>query len=229
VYAYAVTSTVASALERFREQPRQTAYQSVLTALREAILTGALPGGTRLVQAELAGHFGVSNTPVREALRQLASEGLVQFDSYRGAVVLAPTVEEVIEVYELLLLLEPEIARKAAERITPEELAELERLNEQMHKTEEVSAWVPLNRSFHGVIHDAARSARLAGIIGGLMDSSTVQVASLLTAGVADVNRSNMEHTRLVKALARHDSDRAAAAMTKHLTTTLSAVRSAQS
>lgn len=219
-----MASSVGSALQPFHE-PRKTAYQAVLTALREAILTGVLTGGTRLVQSDVAAHFGVSNTPVREALRQLATEGLVQFDSYRGAVVLTPSAEEVVEVYELLLLLEPVIVRKAAERITPEQVAELTELHEAMSATEEPSAWVPLNRSFHATIHEAANSARLASIISGLMDASTVQVATLVTSGVVDLARSNAEHGRLLKALARGDADRAVDVMTKHLGTTLKAVQ----
>src|SRR5262245_24385406 len=86
---------------------RQTAPQAVADALREAILSGALPGGSRLIQSSLANHFGVSSTPVREALRQLAAEGLVQFDSYRGAVVFTPSAEEIEDVWDLLLRLEP--------------------------------------------------------------------------------------------------------------------------
>jgi DNA-binding GntR family transcriptional regulator len=218
-----VESPLISALPQVRE-PRQTAYGVVLGALREAILQGSLPGGTRLVQAELAGHFGVSNTPVREALRQLATEGLVQFDSYRGAVVLAPTADEVVEVYELLVLLEPLIVRKAAERITPEQIAQLKELHEAMCATNEVTEWVPLNRAFHATIHEAAGSARLAGIIGSLMDASTVQVASLLSSGVADLARSNADHDRILKALSRGNVDRAVEAMLKHLRETLKAV-----
>lgn len=220
-----MASTVADALGHFRAQPRQTAYQTVLAALRESILRGELPGGTRLVQAELATHFGVSNTPVREALRQLATEGLVRFDSYRGAVVLVPTAEDIAEVYELLLLLEPVIVRKAARHVTPEQVAELTALHESMCETDELSEWVSLNRAFHTVIHDAAGSARLASIIGGLIDASTVQVATMLGTEASGIKRSNAEHGRLLKALARGDAERAVEVMTKHLETTLKAAQ----
>lgn len=219
-------SQVGSALAQFSE-PRHTAYEAVLNAVREAILNGALRGGTRLVQADLASHFGVSNTPVREALRQLATEGLVQFDSYRGAAVATPSAADVIEVYELLLLLEPVIVRKAAERITPEQVAELGALDERMRATTEISQWVPLNRAFHATIHEAAASARLASIIAALMDASTVQVAALLAAGTIDLKRGNVEHGRIVNALARGNADRAVDVVTKHLATTLKAVQAA--
>lgn len=217
-------SSIASVLESLSE-PRQTAYEAVLTALRQGILSGRLPGGTRLVQAELASHFGVSNTPVREALRQLATEGLVQFDSYRGAEVLTPTQEDTEQVYEVLALLEPVIARKAAAKVSKEQLAELTSIHEAMKKTTEISDWVPLNRAFHGLIHDAADSARLASIVGGLMDASTVQVATVIRTGLVGIDRSNSEHERLLKALAKGDGDRAASVMAKHIEATLKALK----
>jgi DNA-binding GntR family transcriptional regulator len=219
-----VESSIASVLESLSE-PRQTAYEAVLTALRQGILSGRLPGGTRLVQAELASHFGVSNTPVREALRQLATEGLVQFDSYRGAEVLTPTQEDTEQVYEVLALLEPVIARKAAAKVSKEQLAELTSIHEAMKKTTEISDWVPLNRAFHGLIHDAADSARLASIVGGLMDASTVQVATVIRTGLVGIDRSNSEHERLLKALAKGDGDRAASVMAKHIEATLKALK----
>lgn len=217
-------SSISSVLESLSE-PRQTAYEAVLSPLREGILSGRLPGGTRLVQADLASHFGVSNTPVREALRQLASEGLVQFDSYRGAEVLTPTQEDTEEIYEVLVLLEPEVARRAATHITDEELARLTAIHDEMRATSDPAEWVPLNRNFHDLIHEAADSPRLAGMLRGLVETSTLRVAVGVRAGLISTDRSNKEHARLVKALAKHDASRAAAEMQEHLEGTLQAVR----
>jgi DNA-binding GntR family transcriptional regulator len=220
-----VADDLAAALGQFREQPRRTAHQSVVAALRQAILSGSIPGGTRLVQADLARHFGVSNTPVREALRQLATEGLVRFDSYRGAVVESPTAEDVEEVYELLLVLESLAVRKAVERITDDELAQLHSLHEQMQATDDVSDWVQLNRQFHTVLHEAAGSPRLVTILNGLRDASTSQVAMAINSGLVKLERSNAEHARIVSAVGRRNADRAAEQMTKHLNSTLNSVR----
>lgn len=221
-------SSISSVLESLSE-PRQTAYEAVLTPLREGILSGRLPGGTRLVQADLASHFKVSNTPVREALRQLASEGLVQFDSYRGAEVLTPTQEDTEEIYEVLVLLEPEIASKAAANISEAELAQLAAIQKEMRETDDPAEWVPLNRNFHDLIHEAAKSPRLAGILRGLVETSTLRVVVGLRAGLISTDRSNREHEKLVKALAKGDESRAASVMQKHLEGTLQALRESRS
>jgi len=219
-----MSSPLASALGRFKETPRRTAHQSVVAVLREVILSGAIAPGTRLIQAELAAQFGVSNTPVREALRELATEGLVQFDSYRGAVVRAPSVDEIREVYELSALLAPLSVRKAVETITKEELAALRRLHEQMGEADGIEQWAPLNREFHRIIDEAARSPRLAAILGALRDARMVEVAVAISAGAREIRQSNAEHARILRAIERGDAERAAGLMEKHVTSTLKAV-----
>src|SRR3954463_7117301 len=79
-------------LPRLHSGGVRTAHRTVTDRLREAILSGELPGGTRLVRPERAGSLGVGVTPVREALRDLVGEGLIEFDPYRGATVHEPTL-----------------------------------------------------------------------------------------------------------------------------------------
>jgi DNA-binding GntR family transcriptional regulator len=220
MYPKRVSSDLAAALGEYRDEPRRTAHQSVVAALRQAILSGAIPGGMRLVQADVAAQFGVSNTPVREALRQLATEGLIRFDSYRGAVVENPTAEDVQEVYELLLVLEPLAARRAAKRMSDEEVRQLRALHEQMCASEDVADWVQLNRRFHTLMHEAAASPRLVGILNSLRDASTPQVAMAVNAGLG-LGRSNAEHAEIVAALQRGDAERVADVMASHLAGTL--------
>jgi DNA-binding transcriptional MocR family regulator len=80
---------------------RRTAHEYVRDTLRQAILRGSVTGGTRLVQADIAARLGVSTTPVREALRDLATEGLIHLDAHRGAVVRELTYQELIEIYDV--------------------------------------------------------------------------------------------------------------------------------
>src|SRR5690348_4351298 len=83
-----------------------TVAEQVATALREEITTGQLAAGTRLRQNEIAQRFGVSSTPVREAFGLLQSEGLVQIDPHRGVTVFLPSIQDLIEHYEIRIALE---------------------------------------------------------------------------------------------------------------------------
>ncbi|GHJ34191.1 GntR family transcriptional regulator [Streptomyces hygroscopicus subsp. sporocinereus] len=196
---------------------QRTAHETVVEALRHAILSGELPGGTRLVQSELAGRLGLSITPVREAIRQLATEGLIQLDSYRGAVVLTPAEEEMREVYDLLLTLTPMAARRAAERITEVELEQARSLAREMARTEDVAGWVLLHRRFHLVLYGAARSPRLLSIVTSLSDAAAPQIALSLREDASSRPWIDAGHAHLVDSFASRDPQRAVEAMLDHL------------
>lgn len=85
----------------------RTAQENVLQYLRHAIVSGRLPPGTRLVQAELAATLNISVTPIREALRELGAIGLVDLDPFRGAVVHTPTLAELEDIFEIRAALLP--------------------------------------------------------------------------------------------------------------------------
>lgn len=215
-----------SRLPRLGDVERRTAHESVTEALRQAVLGGVLPAGTRLVQAELAAEFGVSNTPVREAMRQLSAEGLIQFDSYRGAMVRSPTLDEVREVYELRLLLEPVAMRKAVRQITAATLAQARELQQEMVRTKDAGAWVLLNRRFHGTLITAAGSPRLASMIAGLQDAATPQVALSIKADYRRLTDGNTEHQEILRAVEDGNEDEVVELVSKHLTSTVQAVES---
>lgn len=208
------------------EMEHRPAHESVVEAVRRAILGGVLPEGTRLVQAELAGQFGVSNTPVREALRQLSAEGLIRFDPYRGAVVHSPTLDEVREVYELRLLLEPVAIRRTVDEASSTQLEHARQLQQEMVRTDDVGEWVLLNRRFHGVLIEAARSPRLAGIVAGLENAATPQVALSIRADLRRMTDGNQEHHELLHAVERRDAERAVELVSSHLRSTVRAIES---
>lgn len=203
---------------------RHTAHEQILAAIRQAILSGELAGGTRLVQADLAAKFGVSNTPVREAMRQLATEGLIQLDSFRGAVVHTPTLDEVREVYEARLLLEPVVMRKTVERITPAEIEKARELQQQMTTVDDVGTWAVLNRQFHGLLMDAARSPKLATIVGWLEDAATAQVALSIKADLSRMADGDDEHVQILDAVEKGDADLVEELVRRHLMATVHAV-----
>lgn len=196
---------------------RQTAHEFVRETLRQAILSGSVPGGTRLVQADLAEQLEVSTTPVREALRDLASEGLIQFDPHRGGIVHEISNEELQEVYDLRMLLEVEAMRLAAERITPQHLLKAQVIHERMLADPWSPGWVTLNRDFHLTIYEAAGSPRLLAILRGLLDASVMYV-SAAALEVPDLRtRANNDHAEILEALESHDAARAVAHIEEHM------------
>jgi DNA-binding GntR family transcriptional regulator len=203
---------------------KQTAHASVLDTLRRAILGGVLEAGTPLVQAELSARLGVSKTPIREAIRDLAAEGLIDFGSYRSSVVHTPTIEEAREIYDLRLLLEPIAVRKAVANITDAEVAEAERLAKAMSRTRDVAEWVNLNRVFHEILTKPASSPRLVSLIEGLRDAAALQIAWSFKARGSLMESANADHDLIVDAYRQRDADAAVEASEHHLRATLETV-----
>ena len=208
----------------FAGSARWTAHEYVREVLRRAILNGELEGGTRLVQAELASSLDVSTTPVREALRDLASEGLIRFDPHRGAVVSELDAVELEELYAIRLLLEPHAMRQAVARMTDEIVGRLRELHQRMADETLSASFVDLNRSFHMATYEAAVSPRLVGIIRGLEDAAVMYIgASLKTVpGLRDA--AVHDHAQILTALEARDADAAEAAIRRHLTLPLRAL-----
>lgn len=210
-------------------QPRVTAHEFVYDTLRRAILGGALPGGARLVQADIAAQLSVSTTPVREALRDLAAEGLVVFRPHIGAVVRELDFEELAELYEIRKALEPLAMRRAAARITPDELGSAGALLRAMEAESDPAAWAALNRTFHGIIEEAAHAAFITSMLKGVQDIAAIYVAHSLLAEPARLASGNSEHRAILDALKQGDGDGAAAVLVEHLDSTLQAVLKARS
>jgi DNA-binding GntR family transcriptional regulator len=204
----------------------RTAQQLAYEFVRRAILRGDLAPGTRLTQSDIAGQLSLSTTPVREALRRLASENLVRIDAHRGAIVRGVDKDELREIYEIRLLLEPLAMRKATVRITDEELDRAERLWEQMNDNSDPGDWAEANRAFHAVFADAASSTILIRILGTLRDSASNYVRWLSVADPGLPVRANQEHRRLLDACRSRDADKAARIEEEHLLSTFEAMMS---
>lgn len=195
----------------------RSAYEVALNQLRNAIITGRIAGGTHLVQATLAQELGVSTTPVREVLRELSSEGLVEFDHLRGAVVRSVDLNELLEIYEIRLLLEPRCMEIAAGHITDEVLAHAEDLHRQMEAEEDIAAWATLNRDFHRVLCESSKAPRMVAILQSLHAADALYVGIGLRMKAHSIEAGNQEHEKLLAALARHDPVAAASASREHL------------
>jgi DNA-binding GntR family transcriptional regulator len=197
--------------------------------LRAEILDGKLPPGTRLQHEELATRFGVSRTPIREALRQLQALNLVVVAPNRGAAVRAPSRTELAEVYELRADLEGFACELACARASDPDLAELDRaqarLTEAIHSVEQlgdaeldaaVGSW---NTAFHACIHHAAGNRRLAESIQHLQDFFPRDSVwrALANDGAALANMNITEHEAIAAALHARKAAQARRAMREHV------------
>jgi DNA-binding GntR family transcriptional regulator len=196
---------------------RRTTHEHVRETLRQAILSGELPGGTRLVQAEIAGKLGVSITPVREALRDLANEQMIRLDAHRGGIVHELTDSELTEILDLRLLLEVEAMRHAAERITPAQLGRAHAIHKKMRSARDSPSWVMLNRSFHLTIYEAAGRPRLLGIVRNLLDASVMYVSAAEAHVPRHRKRAGEDHAQILRFLADHDVEGAVEAIKAHI------------
>jgi DNA-binding GntR family transcriptional regulator len=136
--------------------------------LREAILDGEFDPGTWLRQQQLADELGVSQMPIREALKELVAQGLAEHIPYRGVRVREYSADDIADIYEIRAFLEAMAARVAAERIMPEELEELRAVTSRMEGCsipEERREHRELNSRFHEVVFTASRRAYLIHIL----------------------------------------------------------------
>lgn len=179
----------------------------VVEAIREMINGGEVGPGSVLRQRDLAARFNVSPTPVREALRRLEAEGLVVNEVHRGATVVRPSDENKTEIYGIRAALEPYAAMLACARATPDDLAAITGLHEQIAALEpDDPQVVELNRQFHRHIYEASRSTLLISLIR--------QTWSAISGGPQVVWRPHEEsvtqHAEMVKALQERDGARLA-------------------
>lgn len=176
----------------------------VFEALREAIVNGTLAPGERLMEVQLAEELGVSRTPVREAIRRLELEGYVVMVPRKGAYVASMSAKDVADVFEIRAALEGLAAELAAERITEEELEELER---RLHfvalrvEQGDLERLVEADTEFHDLLYRASRNQRLVQILGNLREQiQRFRTASLATPG--RMQETLEEHKRIVEAVA---------------------------
>lgn len=201
-----------------------TAQEFVLKTLRDALMDGTLAAGTRLVQSELAAQLEVSITPVREALRDLAAEGLVTITPNRGTLVKALDVDEVREIYELRCTLEPLMVRRIMNKVSGRDLDRAQELHDEMDKTEDLAVWAELNREFHSLFSQERDESKLAAILDQLRVSSANYVRLSLQAHPERIAASNEEHAQLIELYRARDLDGATDLTVRHLQSTIAAL-----
>jgi len=200
---------------------RKTLAEELRLQLADEIVRGALPPGAALDETELARRFGVSRTPVREAIRQLAASGLIEARAHRGAVVARPTEERVVGMFEAMAELEALCAGLAAERMTGAERRDLEAAHDALRllvHSGDPQRYHELNEAFHGVVYAGSHNAYLAE----MTLTTRARVQPFRRAQFRNLGRlakSYTEHDGVVQAIMRGDRDTAADAMRAHIMT----------
>jgi DNA-binding GntR family transcriptional regulator len=198
---------------------------SIYKHLRQEILSGALPAGARLQQADLARLYGVSITPVREALSALSSDGFIDSNPFSGATVHQPTLKELDDIYELRAELTPMMVRSAVARITAEQLAHAETLALAMREDTLEIQWAQANRDFHLTLDAACGNGQVIATMSRLADLSRGYVALSVASSAARERQANDEHLELVEMYKRRNAEAAIEASLCHIGETHRLVR----
>jgi DNA-binding GntR family transcriptional regulator len=214
---------------------RRALVDKLASQLHARVLSGELPSGTRLRQEALAQEFGVSRTPVREALRKLQADGLVELQPNRGAVVRGLSPREIRDAYEVRGALEALAAQLAAERISREQLKRLGHAQREFRAAlertatrrrggrevgvREVRLWGSANDEFHQTIHEASGNEVLVATLEQLHRNFPRDLSRLVVSESTAMLEANVrEHEAILEALSRHDAKAAHELMQRHIT-----------
>lgn len=200
------------------EEPKSSAV-NLVRCLEDDILSSVLKPGDRLDEQALARRFEVSRTPVREALRHLASSGLVEIRKNQGATVRRLTTSELIEMFQVMAELEGLAARLCARRMSVAECAEMRQRNEecrQMAENNDAEGFFAANQVFHEVIFQASRNAFLQTESRKLRNRVNVYRRHITTQP-RRMQKSVAEHSRIVEAIEAGDEEKAHQLMREHV------------
>jgi DNA-binding GntR family transcriptional regulator len=201
----------------------QTLRQQAYLLLRNKLIVGELASGSPLIETELAKELGMSRTPVREAIRQMEVEGLTEYSPRCGCIVRQPDRDELAEMYTVREALESYAAADAARCVSDADLAELERLLEQMKEIEaefissgeprlageRLQRFLAADMKSHEIIVRASGNRHMAKILCDTHLLSRIFRSTLWVYDRPAIAQSNDFHTRLNEALSNHNSDEA--------------------
>lgn len=191
----------------------------IFDTLREAIIVGELKPGERLMEVQLAEKMGVSRTPVREAIRKLELEGLVNMIPRKGAHVADLSVKDIMDVLEVRATLDGLASHLAASRITDEELKELKHIQIQFNKhvkKDNLQGSIKKDVEFHEIIYCSSRNDKLIQIVNNLRE----QVHRFRVIYLKDYSSGReilKEHEEIIDAMEKKDSDMARKVAIEHI------------
>jgi DNA-binding GntR family transcriptional regulator len=198
----------------------RTRTESLRRGLEADILSGVLPPGQKLDEEKIAARFGLSRTPVREALKSLMATGLVDVRPHQGAFVANVDLKDLIEMFEVMSLLEASCAELAARRLTAKDRKDISLAQEECESPrsfKDPPTFYRANIRFHDAIYRAAHNGFLAAQTQALC-TRLEPYRLRITYHSGLIEKSNREHRLILEAIFSMDDERARAAMTHHLT-----------
>ena len=191
----------------------------IFEKVREDVLNGVYKSGEKIIEAKVADEMGVSRTPVREALKQLELDGLVENIPNRGVIVKGVTPEDIDDIYTMRLAIEGIAARWSIDRMTESSLKELIEIYELMEfytQKNDIDKIFELNTRFHEVIYKSACSRYLEHVLTDFQQFiKTTRKQSLATEG--RMAEALQEHRRIMEAFVNRDAETAVDALVKHI------------
>lgn len=192
---------------------------AITAGLRKAIIDGACPAGTELHQDALAGEHGVDPAVIRSALLQLDAEGLVRITPGVGAVVSSISREEIDDVFDLRVILEPRLLREAVPALTPADFARIETIHHLFTgavAAGDMARWGALNAELHLAMYMHARRPRSLRIVTGLLQTSD-RYTRLQLSTTPSPGRAEREHGTLIALCRRGEIEAACQVLTAHI------------
>jgi DNA-binding GntR family transcriptional regulator len=196
-----------------------TLHQEIVSRIRKMVQKGTLVRGQKVNEKDLCESMGVSRTPVREALRQLTSEGLVQLVPHKGAFVSQPCIEEISDLFEVMSVLEGTCARLAATHMKERDLQKIETLHKELeahYQNRDHEAYLKTNHVFHVFIQELTGNRVLNDVINGLRQKILLYRQRQLYQPER-FDQSVQEHRNLLGAFRTRDPESAESLMKHHL------------
>ena len=195
---------------------KRTLGEKVYDRLKELIMDGELERGTKITETSIAKMFDVSPTPVREAFRKLASDGLIEVASWKGVIVKGIEQKDLLEIYECREALEGMVGKLAVRNITKEDIDILEGILERCNDAKTPEILIELNTEFHNELLRIAKNERLSKLLNELM---VVILYDRDISGRYSVRRKEIvaEHLDILKYLKKKDEKKVSELMAKHI------------
>jgi DNA-binding GntR family transcriptional regulator len=205
---------------------RQSLHETLVAPLREMIVKGELRPGEKVPEEELCLRFGVSRTPIREALKVLAAEGVLQILPHRGAIVAEITEAQIAELFPVMAALERLAGSLACTNASERDIARIRKLHNAMmahYRAGNEAAYLEHNRLIHEAIFELARNETLSALFQQILTRINACRFSMRKSA-AHWERATKEHEAIIKALEARDGPRLADLLEKHVTETAVAI-----